>query len=434
MQELRRRIYSKSKAEPQHRFWGLYVHLTKLETLAQAYALVKENKGAPGIDEIDFEDIKQYGEQKFLTEIKEQLETGTYKPSRCRSAFIPKSNGDFRELKIATIRDRTVQGAIKLVLEPIFEADFQEGSYGYRPHKNLHEASTRVAEALMKCKRIALDIDLKAFFDNVRHHTLLEKLAKRISDDKVLGLIKLILKAAGKRGIPQGFVCSPLFANVYLTEIDKMLEKARKVTTEGRYTHIEYVRVADDIVVLIDDHPRWKWLVKAAYYRLNQEFKKLGVEINVNKTKLVNLKENETLSYIGFNFKLAKGKRYWAVQTPSVKSRTKLLQKIKNIFRKWKSQPIQRVIEEINPILRGWVNYFRIGHSFKQFKYIKKWIEWKTIRHIRRNAGRRGPRRKRWSRSYHYGILKVFNNYKITYVRSKDYQMNLFGELPIIPV
>ena len=235
LQDLRRRIYVKAKAEPSWRFWGLYVHVCKLETLREAYRLAKANNGAPGSDGVTFEAIEASGVEPFLEQIRDELVTRTYRPMRVRQKAIPKEGGTrVRVLSIPTIRDRVVQGALKLILEPIFEADFQPGSYGYRPKRSAHEAVQRVAEAIVKYKTRVIDVDLQAYFDNIRHHLLLAEVAQRVNDAAVLHLLKLILKASGKKGVAQGGVISPFLSNLYLTEVDRMLERAKEVTRRGQ--------------------------------------------------------------------------------------------------------------------------------------------------------------------------------------------------------
>jgi len=174
LQDLRRSIYVKAKAESTWRFWGLYVHVCKMETLREAYQMAKSNDGAPGIDGVTFEAIEESGAESFLRQIREELVTNTYRPMRARKKEIPKDGGKVRVLSIPAIRDRVVQGALKLILEPIFEADFQSGSYGYRPNRTTHEAIDRVAKAIVEEKTRIIDLDLKAYFDNVQHYLLLE--------------------------------------------------------------------------------------------------------------------------------------------------------------------------------------------------------------------------------------------------------------------
>ena len=209
LQDLRRRIYVKAKAEPSWRFWGLYVHVCKMETLCEAYKLAKQNNGAPGVDGVTFEQVEAEGVQCFLEQIQKELVQRTYRPARVRKVGIPKEGGKTRILSIPTIRDRVVQGALKLILEPIFEANFQPGSFGYRPKKSPREAVQRVAKAILQEKTHVIDLDLKAYFDQVRHHIVLEKVAKRVRDDDVMHLLKGIMKASGTRGVPQGGVMTP---------------------------------------------------------------------------------------------------------------------------------------------------------------------------------------------------------------------------------
>src|SRR3989441_1779403 len=184
--------------------------------------MAKSNNGAPGIDGVTFTAIEESGPESFLRQIRDELVSNTYRPMPARKKEIPKDGGKVRVLSIPAIRDRVVQGALKLILEPIFEADFQPGSYGYRPKRTAHEAVNRVAEAIVRQKTCVIDLDLRAYFDTVRHHLLLGKVARRVQDDDVMRLLKLILKASGKQGVPQGGVISPLLSNIYLTEVDRM--------------------------------------------------------------------------------------------------------------------------------------------------------------------------------------------------------------------
>ena len=209
LQDLRRSLYVKAKAEPSWRFWGLYVHVCKMETLREAYRMARSNNGAPGIDGVTFEAIEENGPEGFLKRIRGELVSHTYRPMRVRKKEIPKDGGKVRVLSIPAIRDRVVQGALKLILEPIFEADFQPGSYGYRPKRTAHEAVARVAQAIVEEKTSIIDLDLKAYFDNVQHYLVLEKVAKRVQDEAVMHLLRMILKATGKKGVPQGGVITP---------------------------------------------------------------------------------------------------------------------------------------------------------------------------------------------------------------------------------
>lgn len=417
LQDLRRRIYIKAKAESSWRFWGLFVHVCKLETLYEAYRLAKANQGAPGIDGVSFEAIEAAGLEAFLEQIRDELAQGVYRPLRYRHQAIPKGDGKgHRVLSIPSIRDRVVQGALRLILEPIFEADFQEGSYGYRPGRGPHDAVERVTEAIVQGKTRVWDIDLQSYFDHIRHHVLLAKVAERIDDPDVMRLLKLILHTRGKKGIAQGDVLAPLLSNVYLTQVDRMLEKAREVTREGKYTHVEYARFADDVVILIDGHWRQKWLLGAVVKRLREELATLEVTLNEDKSRVVDLVKGESFGFLGFEFRRIRSRnRNWRpYYTPQMKKRTSVLRRLKVIFQASRSQPIDRVIAQINPILRGWVNYFAIGHSSRCFSYVRDWVEKKIRRHLMRARQRQGFGWKRWSRSWLYGTLGLYGNYRVS--------------------
>src|SRR6201997_4253510 len=415
LQDLRRRIYVKAKADTSWRFWGLYVHVCKMETLRKAYEMAKHNDGAPGVDGVTFEAIEAQGVEALLEQLRNELTEHTYQPLPARRQEIPKDGGKVRVLSIPAIRDRVVQGALKLIPEPVFEADFQPGSFGYRPRRTAHDAIKRVAEAIVQRKTRVLDFDLRAYFDNVRHDRLLEKVAQRVNDADILHLLKIVLKASGKKGVPQGGVISPLLSNVYLNEVDRMLERARDVTRYGKFTSIEYARFADDLVILIDAHKRHDWLMGAVERRLREEFGKLQVEINDEKSRIVDLERGESFGFLGFDFRYLRSRR-GAMRphyTPKLKKRTALLRQLKEVFRRYRSQPVERVISLINPVLRGWVNYFALGHSSECFSYIKDWVEKKVRRHLAQARKRGGFGWERWSRPWLYDTLRLFNSYRV---------------------
>jgi len=420
LQDLRRRIYVKAKSEPSWRFWGLYVHVCKTEVLHEAYRIAKKNKGAPGTDGVTFEAVEAEGVDVFIDTLRKELTEGIYRPQRARKVEIPKAGGKTRQLSIPTIRDRVVQGALKLVLEPIFEADFQSGSFGYRPKKSAHDAITHVSEAIIKGKTHVIDLDLRAYFDTVRHHIVMEKVAKRVKDDDVMRLLKLILKSSGKRGVPQGGVISPLLSNIYLNEVDRMLEKAKAVTQEGKWVLVEYARFADDLVVLVDAHSRHGWLRRAIARRLREEFAKLQVEVNEDKTRTVELSQGESFGFLGFDFYRIRSQagRWMPLRLPQRKKRTQLQRELKHIFKHSRSRPVGEVIAKINPILRGWVTYFAHGHSSRCFSGIRDWVEKKIRRHLGRARQRRGFGWKQWSRRWLYEDLGLFQEYHVSYHRS----------------
>ena len=246
LQELRRRIYRKAKSDKAHRFWGIFVHVAKIETLGEAYQQARKNGGAPGIDGQTFKDIASVGVDALLGELRVELLAGTYKPRANRPVEIPKGNGKVRVLQIPCIRDRVVQGALKLILEAIFEADFCNNSYGFRPKRSPHRALAEVRRSVLRRMFTVIDVDLARYFDTIRHATLLKKIARRVQDPDVLHLVKLVLKAGGKIGVPQGGPFSPLAANIYLNEVDWAFDAIRRATAQGPYEAVNYHRFADD--------------------------------------------------------------------------------------------------------------------------------------------------------------------------------------------
>jgi RNA-directed DNA polymerase len=310
-----------------------------------------------------------------------------------------------------------VQGALKLILEPIFEADFHDGSYGYRPKRKAHDAVARVTKAILEGKTQVIDLDLAAYFDTVRHDLLLGKVARRVQDDEILHLLKLMLTASGKRGVPQGGVISPLLSNIYLTEVDAMLERAKAVTRDGTTTYVEYARYADDLVILVNGQWRNGWLLRGVDRRLREELARLDLRLNEAKSRTVDLTQGEAFGFLSFTIRRLRSPRgrWWVQVTPAMKKRTALLRKLKEVFRRLDSQPTAQVIAVINPILQGWVNYFRIGNAARCFNFVKVWVEKKVRRHLMRARGRQGFGWKRWSTAWVYTVLGVFADYRVRY-------------------
>ncbi|HEY3473182.1 MAG TPA: group II intron reverse transcriptase/maturase [Anaerolineales bacterium] len=418
LQELRRRIYRKAKAEKTWRFWGLYVHVTRAETLRWAYQEAKANDGAPGLDGMSFEDIEAQGVEKFLAAIGQELLTGTYQPTKNRRVEIPKDNGKTRKLGIPTIKDRVVQGAVKLILEPIFEADFYISSFAYRPRRTAHQALDRVVHGLVQGLTQVIDMDLKSYFDNIRHHHLLQKLAKRIEDPAILHLVKQILKANGKKGVPQGGVLSPLLANLYLNDLDKAMEEEMvERRREGKWERVIYTRYADDMVVLVDGYPQWRPHVEIVRKRLQEELKKVEVEINEEKTRVVDYASGGSFGFLGFDLREGRnrfGKRF-VLRTPMKKKQSELVRRVGRILKFSRHRKLSDVLEQIRPVIVGWVNYFRVGNARRAFG----WIRFEMMRKIRRFAmkqkGRRGCGWKRWSNETIYKEWGLVNNYTVQY-------------------
>jgi len=424
LQDLRRKIYIKAKAEKQHRFWGLYVHICKLDTLGEAYQSARKNKGAPGIDGVTFEMIEESGLTYYLENIQKELLNENYRPMRAKQVEIPKADGKgVRELKIPTIRDRIVEGAVKLIIEPIFESDFQEGSYGYRPKRKASEAIVKVSKAIVTKKTQVINIDMRSYFDTVRHDILLRKVAARVQDTQVLHLIKLILKAGGKRGLRQGGVLSPVLSNLFLNEVDLMLEKAKEVTKSRGYYNLEYVRWADDLIVLVDEFRKHEWLKTAVEKRLREELSKLALTINEDKSSIIDLRKlGQSIQFLGFEFRriVTMGGKIGVLKTPKAKARINLQRKLKKIFKAKRGKSTEEVVGAINPIISGWVNYFRIGNSARCFQKLEDWVQKKVRRHLYKQKQKRGFGWKRWTREQLYRKTGLYQDYKIRYVEQTN--------------
>ena len=421
LQELRRKIYGKAKTEKHWKFWGLYCHICKKEILKEAYRLAKANGGAPGIDGQRFEDIEAEGVEGFLEGIRQQLLSRTYCPKPNRRVEIEKEKGKIRVLGIPTVRDRVVQGALKLILEPIFEADFRGCSYGYRPRRHAHQAIDRVTRGILHGLTRVVDVDLSGYFDNIRHHLLLEQVGRRVQDAEVMHLLRLILKANGTKGVPQGGVISPLLSNLYLNGVDEMMEKAREVTRRKGYDNLDFIRSADDMVILVHGHPKEDRLVGLVQRRLKEELDKLQVQMNQEKTKVVNLKEGSCFSFLGFDIRLNRnreGKTYVS-KTPRMKKRKEIGRKVKAVLKAHHDKPLKEVIQAVNTVVRGWVNYFRIGNSNDTFGKVRDFIEKKVRRFVMKRKGLKGFGWKRWSKEDIYGKWGLYNDYRIRYLYPK---------------
>src|SRR3954454_4666314 len=373
LQDLRRRIYRKAKSDKTHRFWGLFVHVTKIETLEEAYRIAKRNGGAAGMDEQSFSDIEEQGLADFLRGIREDLITNRYKLLPNRRVEIPKGNGKVRTLQIPCIRDRVVQGALKLILEAVFEADFCSNSYGFRPRRSPHRALAEVRRSVMRRMSTVIDVDLSRYFDTIRHSVLLDKIAKRIQDPQVLHLVKQIIKVAGTVGVPQGGPFSPLAANIYLNEVDWFFDAIRCKTAEGNYEAVNDHRFADDIVITLSGHHTKRGWAERALERLQEQFALIGVELNQEKTKVVNLLKGEAFGFLGFDLRRVRkrsGNGHFILLTPKKKARQAVKAKIRDIIQRGGATPTPSLVKRINATLAGWVNYFRVGNSSRSFSEV----------------------------------------------------------------
>ena len=418
LQELRRRIYRKAKSDKTHRFWGIFGHIAKMETLEEAYRLAKRNGGAAGLDGQTFEDIEAAGLNAFLAEIRDDLLTGRYKPQPNRRVAIPKENGKVRILQIPCIRDRVVQGALKLILEAIFEADFCPNSYGYRPKRSPHRALAEVRRSVLRRMSIVIEVDLSRYFDMIRHSTLLDKIARRVQDPQVLHLIKQILKAGGKVGVPQGGPFSPLAANIYLNEVDWTFDAIRRKTAEGPYEAVNYHRFADDIVITVSGHHTKRGWAERALQRLQESLIPLGVELNREKTQLVDTLKGEAFGFLGFDLRRVrkrKGEGYYLLMTPKKKARKAIKAKVRDLIRRGGATPAKEIVVHINAVLAGWVNYFRVGNSSRAFSEVRDYTEMKvrTLLTRRKRKRKRSIGWRRWSNEYLYGVLGLYWDWKL---------------------
>src|SRR6266446_3774600 len=418
LQELRRRIYRKAKSDKTYRFWGLFVHITNIETLEEAYRIAKGNGGAPGIDGQSFSDIESAGRAAFLAAVREDLVTGRYKPMPNRRVEIPKGNGRVRTLQIPCIRDRVVQGAVKLILEAVFEADFCSNSYGFRPKRSPHGALAEVRRSVLRRMSTVIDLDLSRYFDTIQHSVLLDKIAQRIQDPQVLHLVKQIIKVGGKVGVPQGGPFSPLAANIYLNEVDWFFDAIRRKTAQGPYEAVNYHRFADDIVITVSGHHTKRGWAERALQRLREHLSRLGVEVNPEKTKVVDTVRGETFAFLGFEFRRVRkrtGDGHFILLTPRKKARLTIKARLRELLQHSGSTPLKELIAQLNLILAGWVQYFRVGNASRAFSEIRDYVEMK-VRNLLTRRKRRHKRSvgwRRWSNEYLYGVLGLFWEWKL---------------------
>lgn len=420
---LQRKLYIKAKQEPAYRFYALYDKLYQADILHHAWRLVKANKGSPGVDGMSFEAIESgIGVGCYLELLSRELQDKTYQANPVRRVMIPKADGSLRPLGIPTIRDRVVQMALKLVIEPIFEADFCEHSYGFRPQKSAHQAIDAIADGMWQGQTQVIDADLSKYFDSIPHSKLLATVAERIADGAVLALIKQWLKApvigesengktacvgggkSNRRGTPQGGVISPLLSNLYLHLLDRIWQRHEL----ARKLQAKLVRYADDFVVLCRKD------VVTPLATIRSILEKLELNLNESKTKIVDANKEE-FYFLGFALKVkvsSKGKRY-----PHVNPKEQAVEKVKNRIneitaRNQTWRPIQEVVRELNQVLRGWSGYFHYRNSSLDLSKVKRHAEERLRIHLRKRHKVRAwkesvlrfPRRVLYEE---YGLYKV---------------------------
>lgn len=390
VERLRKKLYEKAKREPDFRFYSLYDKVCWTETLTRAYRQAKANDGTAGVDGVRFEDIESYGVDRWLGELRQELLEETYRPQPVRRVKIPKPGGGERPLGIPTIRDRVIQTAVVLFLEPIFEADFEDNVYAYRPGRSAHDALGEVQERLTHGQLHVVDADVCQYFDTIPHAELLQSVARRIADGKILRLLKLWLKSpaeerdgsgpprrsGGKKskvGTPQGGVVSPLLANVY---INRLLRHWRK--TEAAQKLGQIVSYADDFVILCASRRQ----AEESLALVSHWLRKLGLTIHPAKTRLCYAWE-EPFDFLGYTFgpvvHWRTGGRFLVAQ-PSQKAQKKLKDKINTLLYRGNPMPWPELRERLNRLLRGWAEYFSFGFTSKAYQAL--W--WHVARRTRR--------------------------------------------------
>jgi len=405
---LREKLGRKAKEEKRYRFYSLYDHVCRTDTLEAAWATVRRNNGAPGVDKVSIEQIAVTPESEaaFVAELQRSLRERTYRAQPVRRVYIPKADGRLRPLGIPTIADRVVQAAVRLIIEPIFEADFEDCSHGFRPGRSAHDAIKSVAQSLQEGRHAIYDADLAGYFDTIPHDKLVAGLRQRVVDGRVLALIGQWLDAPvveapddkkgkgpprvqrRKEGTPQGGVLSPLLANIHLHWFDRAFHGK---SGPAQWANARLVRYADDFVVLA------RYMTGRIEEWIEERIEgRLGLRINREKTRIIRdlSEDGANLNFLGYSLKYApdqygrKDRKYLRME-PSAKAMQRRREKVRGtITPKQSHTPLPELIERLNAQLRGWANYFKLGQPRKAFRDLNAYVRSKLTWHLQRRSQR----------------------------------------------
>jgi RNA-directed DNA polymerase len=434
VERLRKKLYEKAKREPAFRFYSLYDKVCWVKTLERAYRQAKANAGAAGVDGVRFEDIEAYGVEGWLAELRQELVEETYRPHPVRRVMIPKPGGGERPLGIPTIRDRVAQTAVVLLLEPIFEADFEDNVYAYRPERSAHDALAEVKKRLYEGQQHVVDADVTQYFDTIPHAELLQSVARRVADGKILHLLKLWLKSPveerdergnrrmtggkkSKQGTPQGGVISPLLANIY---INRLLRHWRKTGACERLGQI--VSYADDFVILCASRRQ----AEESLSQVSRWLEKLGLTIHPTKTRLCYAWE-ESFDFLGYTFGPARhwqtGKRFIASR-PSKKTQKRLKEKVNTLLHRGNPTPWPELRSRLNRLLSGWTEYFSFGQTSQAYGAIRWHVGVRVRRFLCRRHKLRVGGTARFGFEEVYGEMGVLDLYQRRLRRSPAHALS----------